>query len=53
MTRAKSWLLHVQGAATLIRLRGDQNFSSTFSQQLFLGARMNVVGLSVARRGQG
>ena len=39
ITQANSWLSHVRGAASLVRLRGERNFTNTFSQHLFLGSQ--------------
>jgi hypothetical protein len=41
--RAKGWLSHVHGAASLVKLRSERNFTSTAGQHLFLGSQLNEV----------
>lgn len=43
MTQANSWLSHVRGAASLVKLRGERNFSSSFAQHLYLASQLNEV----------
>lgn len=43
------WLPHVNGAAYLVRLRGERNNSSEFAKQLFLGTRLWDVSQPIIR----
>jgi len=45
-TRAQGWISHIRGAQALVQLRGQRNFSNSFSEKLFLGSRLTEVSLS-------
>lgn len=49
MTGASSWLSHVQGAVSLLRVRGYRNFMTTFGQRLYLGAMLDQVSMHPLR----
>lgn len=50
MTQANGWLSHVRGAASLVRLRGERNLTTTFSQHLFLSSQQNELIHAIGRR---
>ncbi|OCT48437.1 hypothetical protein CLCR_03988 [Cladophialophora carrionii] len=49
-TKAKSWLFHVEGAASLVQFRGQGNFATKFGEHLYLSSQLNDLVRAIARR---
>ncbi|KEF51148.1 uncharacterized protein A1O9_12762 [Exophiala aquamarina CBS 119918] len=49
-TRAQGWVSHIRGAQALVQLRGQRNFSNSFSERLFLGSRLTEFISAIGKR---